>query len=72
VDSTVEYCTEFSETLAARGFADTLVLGRERADVAFHDRRLQIIDYLTENELTSAQALAGALDLGNLSILRYH
>jgi hypothetical protein len=72
VVSTVEFCTELSATLAARGFADTLVLSPERADVVFHDRRLQIIDYLAENEPTSVRALAGALDLGNLSILGYH
>jgi predicted transcriptional regulator len=72
VDSTVEFCTELSATLAAHGFADTLVLSPERADVVFHDRRLQIIDYLAENEPTSVRALARALDLGNLSILGYH
>lgn len=53
----------FSEALAEHGFADTLVLGRERANAVFHDRRLRIIDYLAENDPDSVRALARALDL---------
>lgn len=63
IDSTTELRAGFSEALAERGFADTLVLGRERADVVFHDRRLEILDYLSENEPASVRALARALDL---------
>lgn len=51
----------FSEALTQHGFPDTLVLARERADDLFHDRRLEILDYLTENEPESVRALADAL-----------
>lgn len=63
IDSTVEFRAAFSKALAEHGFADTLVLGRERADAVFHDRRLRIIDHLAENEPESVRALARALDL---------
>lgn len=63
IDETVEFRAAFSKALAERGFADTLVLGRERADTVFHDRRLAIIDHLAENEPESVRALARALDL---------
>lgn len=59
----IELRAAFSEVLAEHGFADTLVLGRERADAVFHDRRLRIIDYLAENDPDSVRALARALDL---------
>ena len=62
-DAELELRAAFSEVLAEHGFADTLVLGRERADAVFHDRRLRIIDYLAENEPDSVRALARALDL---------
>jgi DNA-binding transcriptional ArsR family regulator len=62
-DAKLESRAAFSEVLAEHGFADTLVLGRERADAIFHDRRLRIIDYLAENEPESVRALARALDL---------
>jgi DNA-binding transcriptional ArsR family regulator len=62
-DEEIELRAAFSEALAERGFADTLVLGCERADAVFHDRRLRIIDYLAENEPDSVRALARALDL---------
>lgn len=59
----LEHRAAFSEALAEHGFADILVLSRERADTVFHDRRLRIIDYLAENEPDSVRALARALDL---------
>lgn len=59
----LELRAAFSEILAEHGFADTLVLGRERADAVFHDRRLRIIDHLAENEPDSVRALARALNL---------
>lgn len=62
-DAKLESRAAFSEALAEHGFAETLVLGRERADAIFHDRRLRIIDYLAENEPESVRALARALDL---------
>ena len=62
-DAELERRAAFSDALAKHGFADTLVLGRDRADVVFHDRRLRIIDYLAENEPDSVRALARALDL---------
>ena len=62
-DANLELRAAFSEVLAEHGFADTLVLSRERADAVFHDRRLRIIDFLAENEPGSVRALARALDL---------
>lgn len=63
IDESLELRAAFSETLAEHGFADTLVLGRQRADAVFHGRRLRTIDYLAENEPDSVRALARALDL---------
>lgn len=63
INEALELRATFSEALAENGFADTLVLGRERANAVFYDRRLRIIDYLAENEPASVRALARALDL---------
>lgn len=63
VDPELESRAAFSEVLAEHGFADILVLSRERAEVVLHDRRLRIIDYLAENEPGSVRALARTLDL---------
>ena len=51
----------FSDVLARNGFPDTLVLARGRARDVFHERRLEIVDYLTENDPASVRALATAL-----------
>ena len=48
----------FSEALTQNGFPDTLVLGRDRAGDIFHDRRLEILDYLENHDPTSVRALA--------------
>lgn len=63
VNPELESRAAFSKVLAEHGFADALVLGRERAEVVLHDRRLRILDYLAENEPESVRALARALDL---------
>jgi glutamate-1-semialdehyde aminotransferase len=63
LDESLELRAALSETLAEHGFADTLVLVRERVDIVFHDRRLEIIDYLAENDPDSVRALARALNL---------
>ncbi|QLH81327.1 helix-turn-helix domain-containing protein [Halosimplex pelagicum] len=62
IDDRLEYRAAFSETLTQHGFPDTLVLARERAEDVFHDRRLDLLDYLQENEPDSVRALAD--DLG--------
>lgn len=61
LDPRVELRLSFSETLTRHGFSDTLVLARERAGVVFHDRRLEIIDYLDTHEPRSVRALAEEL-----------
>jgi hypothetical protein len=61
VDPDLEFRSTFSETLSQHGFADTLVLNRERADVVFHDRRLEVLDYLKEHDPGSVRALATEL-----------
>lgn len=48
----------FSEALTQHGFPDTLVLARERAEDVFHERRLEIVDYLAEHDPDSVRALA--------------
>lgn len=48
----------FSEALSQHGFHDILVLGRDRAEDLFHERRLAILDYLRDYEPTSVRALA--------------
>lgn len=51
----------FAEALTQHGFPDTLVLARERAEDVFHERRLEIVDYLAEHEPASVRALANEL-----------
>lgn len=62
IDPELEFRSAFSEALSQHGFPDTLVLSRERAGVVFHDRRLEILDYLKQNEPRSVRALAQELD----------
>lgn len=57
----LEIRNSFSETLSQNGFPDTLVLARERAGDLFHERRLDILDHLKENDPCSVRALAEAL-----------
>lgn len=61
VDPRLEFRRSFSEALAQHGFPDTLVLARERAEDVFHDRRLEIVDYLSDHEPRSVRALADEL-----------
>ncbi|MEF8826335.1 MAG: helix-turn-helix domain-containing protein [Halapricum sp.] len=58
IDERLELRAAFSETLTQHGFPDTLVLARERAGDVFHDRRLDLIDYLKEHDPRSVRALA--------------
>ena len=61
VDERLELRAAFSETLTQHGFPDTLVLARERAEDVFHDRRLNLIDYLKDHDPRSVRALADGL-----------
>lgn len=61
VDERLELRAAFSETLTQHGFPDTLVLARERAEDVFHDRRLDLIDYLKDHDPRSVRALAEEL-----------
>lgn len=61
IDERLELRAAFSETLTQHGFPDTLVLTRERAEDVFHDRRLDLLDYLKEHEPDSVRALAEEL-----------
>jgi len=61
VDERLELRAAFSETLTQHGFPDTLVLARERAEDVFHDRRLDLIDYLKDHDPRSVRALADEL-----------
>ncbi|WP_324666183.1 HVO_A0114 family putative DNA-binding protein [Haloarcula sediminis] len=61
VDDRLERRAAFSETLTQHGYPDTLVLARERAEDIFHDRRLDLLDYLKDNEPGSVRALAEEL-----------
>jgi predicted transcriptional regulator len=61
VDGRLELRAAFSETLTQHGFSDTLVLSRDRAEDVFHDRRLDLLDYLKEYDPTSVRALAEEL-----------
>lgn len=63
VPGALERRAAFAEVLAQNGFPDTLVLARDRAATVFHDRRLEILDHLAENDPESVRALAAALDL---------
>lgn len=62
LDSKLEFRNAFSETLSQHGFPDTLVLGRDRANDIFHDRRLAIVDYLKTHDPASVRSLANELD----------
>jgi predicted transcriptional regulator len=61
IDERLKLRAAFSETLTQHGFPDTLVLARERAEDVFHDRRLNLIDYLKEHDPRSVRALADEL-----------
>lgn len=61
IDDRLELCAAFSETLTQHGFPDTLVLSRDRAEDVFHDRRLDLLNYLKEHDPTSVRALAEEL-----------
>jgi DNA-binding transcriptional ArsR family regulator len=60
-DTQLGFRSSFSEALTQHGFPDTLVLARERAEDVFHDRRLDILDYLQEHDPHSVRALADEL-----------
>lgn len=62
VDPDLEFRSAFSEALSQHGFPDTLVLSRERAGDIFHERRLEILDYLKDHEPHSVRALAEELE----------
>jgi predicted transcriptional regulator len=62
IDERLALRAAFSETLTQHGYPDTLVLAREQAEDVFHDRRLDIIDYLKERSPESVRALAQELD----------
>ena len=62
IDSEIEFRSSFAAALTQHGFLDTLVLARERAPELFHERRLEIVDHLEENDPRSVRALAE--DLG--------
>jgi predicted transcriptional regulator len=61
MDERLELRAAFSETLTQHGFADTLVLSRERAEDVFHDRRIDLLDHLKHHEPDSVRALAEEL-----------
>lgn len=61
LDERLELRAAFSETLTQHGFPDTLVLARERAEDVFHDRRLDLLDYLKDHDPDSVRALADEL-----------
>ena len=61
IDERLELRAAFSETLTQHGFPDTLVLARERAEDVFHDRRLELLDYLKDHDPRSVRALADEL-----------
>lgn len=61
IDERLALRSAFSEALAQHGFPDTLVLGRDRAADLFHERRLEIMDYLQDHEPASVRALASDL-----------
>jgi predicted transcriptional regulator len=61
LDDRLELRAAFSETLTQHGFPDTLVLARERAGDIFHDRRLELLDYLKDHDPKSVRALADEL-----------
>ncbi len=61
IDPQLQVRNAFTEALTQNGFPDTLVLSRERANDVFHERRLELIDYLCEHKPRSVRALADEL-----------
>lgn len=61
IDETLALRAALSAALTQHGFPDTLVLARERAADVFHERRIEIIDYLAEHDPASIRALAREL-----------
>lgn len=62
IEEALELRATFVKALTQNGFPDTLVLERERAADVFHERRLEILDYLQTHEPASVRALANALE----------
>ena len=61
IDERLELRAAFSATLTQHGYPDTLVLARDRAEEVFHDRRLDLLDHLKDNDPRSVRALAEEL-----------
>jgi DNA-binding transcriptional ArsR family regulator len=61
IDPDLAFRNAFSEALTQHGFPDTLVLARGRAEDLFHERRLEILDYLKDHNPQSVRALAEEL-----------
>lgn len=70
IDDRLAFRSSFSEALSQHGFPDTLVLGRDRADDLFHERRLDILDHLKEHDPHSVRALAEELGYDKAAVSR--
>ncbi|MDZ7701314.1 MAG: ArsR family transcriptional regulator [Halobacteriales archaeon] len=62
--------TEFVRLLAEAGLSDFLVLDKETADQVLTARRLELLEYLRDNEAESVTGLADALGRDKAAVSR--
>jgi predicted transcriptional regulator len=70
IEDRLAFRSSFSEALSQHGFPDTLVLARESAAEVFHERRLAILDYLSDHDPDSVRALAEELGYDKAAVSR--
>lgn len=62
--------TEFVRLLAEAGLSNFLVLDKETVDDVLTDRRLELLEYLRDNDVESVTGLAEALDRDKAAVSR--
>ena len=62
--------TSFVQFLVAAGLKDFIVVDKETAEALLTDRRLELLEYLRDNEVASVTALAEALGRDKAAVSR--
>lgn len=60
----------FVRLLAEAGLSDFIVISKETAESVLTNRRLELLEYLRDNEVESVTALAEALDRDKAAVSR--
>lgn len=62
--------TSFTKFLVEAGLSDFIVIDKETAETVLTDRRLELLEYLRDNEVESVTALAEALGRDKAAVSR--